>query len=141
MLVVTMIPKTGSGPSRLPPAPTVRGTALVGAGAPALLGPLTAATAVAASDADGGGARIMAAPYAVVPYETVNVRSGPARSCDKVGSVAANQPRGAYCWVRGETIRDNGYTNNVWVKLVESYVSAVHLKGNEYGGLPASATC
>ncbi|MFF6979920.1 SH3 domain-containing protein [Streptomyces sp. NPDC008343] len=82
--------------------------ALVGAGAPALLGPLTAATAVAASDADAGGARIMAAPYAVVPYETVNIRSGPARSYDKVGSVAANQPRGAYCWVRGETIRDNG---------------------------------
>ncbi|MFF5481911.1 SH3 domain-containing protein [Streptomyces sp. NPDC012935] len=115
--------------------------ALVGAGALALLGPLTAATAVAASDEDAGGARIMAAPYAVVPYETVNVRSGPARSYDKVGSVAANQPRGAYCWVRGETIRDNGYTNNVWVKLVEGYVSAVYLKGNEYGDLPATATC
>ncbi|KUL21234.1 SH3 domain-containing protein [Streptomyces regalis] len=103
--------------------------------------PDTSPVAVAASDADRGGARVMAAPYAVVPYETVNVRSGPARSYDKVGSVAANQPRGAYCWARGETISDHGYTNNVWVKLVEGYVSAVYLKGNEYGDLPASAAC
>ncbi|WP_405593974.1 SH3 domain-containing protein [Streptomyces sp. NBC_01092] len=123
------------------PTRTFARAALVGAGALALLGPLTAATAVAASGADQGGARIMAAPYAVVPYETVNVRSGPARSFDKVGSVAANQPRGAYCWVHGETIRDHGYTNDVWVKLVEGYVSAVYLKGNKYGDLPASATC
>ena len=123
------------------PSRTIARAALVGVGALALLGPLTAATAVAASAADQGGARIMAAPYAVVPYETVNVRSGPARSYAKVGSVAANQPRGAYCWVHGETISDHGYTNDVWVKLVEGYVSAVYLKGNEYGDLPASATC
>ncbi|MEV6172481.1 SH3 domain-containing protein [Streptomyces sp. NPDC051954] len=115
--------------------------ALVGAGALALLGPLTATTAVAASDADRGGDRVLAAPYAVVPYETVNVRQGPASTTAKVGSVPANQPRGAYCWTRGETISDHGYTNNVWVKLVEGYVSAVYLKGNEYGDLPASATC
>ncbi|MCZ4609896.1 SH3 domain-containing protein [Streptomyces sp. Lzd4kr] len=123
------------------PSRTIARAALVGVGALALLGPLTAATAVAASAADRGGSKIMAAPYAVVPYETVNVRSGPARSYDKVGSVAANQPRGAYCWVHGETIIDHGYTNDVWVKLVEGYVSAVYLKGNEYGDLPASATC
>ncbi|MBD0418501.1 SH3 domain-containing protein [Streptomyces sp. TRM S81-3] len=115
--------------------------ALAGAGALALLGPLTATTALAATDADRGDARVLAAPYAVEPYETVNVRSGPARSYAKVGSVAAGQPRGAYCWIRGETVSDNGYTNNVWVKLVEGYVSAVYLKGDEYGGLPASATC
>ncbi|MFE0252305.1 SH3 domain-containing protein [Streptomyces sp. NPDC059010] len=115
--------------------------ALVGAGALALLGPLTAATAVAAPAADRGGARIMAAPYAVVPYETVNVRSGPARAFPTVGKVEANQPRGAYCWERGETVSDYGITNNVWVKLAEGYVSAVYLKGNEYGDLPASASC
>ncbi len=115
--------------------------ALVGAGALALLGPLTAATAVAASGPAHEGVRIMAAPYGVVPYETVNVRSGPGTSYAKVGSVAANQPRGAYCWLRGETIRDHGYVNDVWVKLAEGYVSAVYLKGNEYGDLPASATC
>ncbi|MFJ5262389.1 SH3 domain-containing protein [Streptomyces sp. NPDC088387] len=115
--------------------------ALVGAGALALLGPLTAATAFAASDTGRGADRVMAAPYAVVPYETVNVRSGPSTSYDKVGSVTAGQPRGAYCWVTGQTITDNGYTNNVWVKLVEGYVSAVYLKGDKYGDLPASARC
>ncbi|MDC0773319.1 SH3 domain-containing protein [Streptomyces sp. HD] len=115
--------------------------ALVGAGALSLLGPLTAATATAASDADRGGARIMAAPYAVVPYETVNVRTGPARPFPSVGTVPANQPRGAYCWERGGTVSDYGITNNVWVKLAEGYVSAVYLKGNEFGDLPASASC
>ncbi|MBU6534748.1 SH3 domain-containing protein [Streptomyces sp. NPDC057245] len=118
--------------------------ALVGAGALALLGPLAATTASAAPTASGdarGADRVLAAPYAVEPYETVNVRSGPARSYSKVGSVAAGQPRGAYCWTHGETISDHGYTNNVWVKLVEGYVSAVYLKGNEYGDLPASARC
>jgi hypothetical protein len=109
--------------------------ALVGAGALALLGPLTA-TAASASDA-----RVLAAPYAVVPYENVNVRQGPASSTAKVGSVAADQPRGAYCWTRGETVSDHGVTNDVWVQLVEGYVSAVYLKGNEYGDLPATATC
>jgi uncharacterized protein YraI len=115
--------------------------ALIGTGALALLGPLTATTAAAVSDGGRGADRVPAAPYAVEPYERVNVRSGPARSYDKVGSVAAGQPRGAYCWTRGETISDHGYTNNVWVKLVEGYVSAVYLKGDAYGGLPASATC
>ncbi|MEU8728250.1 MULTISPECIES: SH3 domain-containing protein [Streptomyces] len=115
--------------------------ALVGAGALALLGPLTATTAAAVPDGGRGADRVLAAPYAVEPYETVNVRSGPARSYDKVGSVAAGQPRGAYCWTRGETISDHGYTNDVWVKLVEGYVSAVYLKGDAYGDLPASATC
>ncbi|MBB5799460.1 hypothetical protein AB0E64_32895 [Streptomyces caelestis] len=50
--------------------------ALVGAGALALLGPLTAGTAAASAAGEQGGARVMAAPYAVVPYETVNVRYG-----------------------------------------------------------------
>lgn len=115
--------------------------ALVGAGALALLGPLTAGTAVASSAGEQGAARIMAAPYAVVPYETVNVRSGPARAFPTVGTVAAGQPRGAYCWEFGEPVSDYGITNRVWVKLAEGYVSAVYLKGNEYGDLPASASC
>jgi uncharacterized protein YraI len=120
---------------------TIARGALVGAGALALLGPLTVGTAAADTATTQGTARIMAAPYAVVPYETVNVRSGPWRSEAIVGTAAANQPRGAYCWTSGETITDNGYTNDVWVQLVEGYVSAVYLNGDEYGGLPASAVC
>ncbi|MFI5673187.1 SH3 domain-containing protein [Streptomyces cellulosae] len=115
--------------------------ALVGAGALALLGPIAATSAVAASDTGQGSAVALGAPYGVEPYETVNVRSGPATWYDKVGSVAAGQPRGAFCWKHGETIRDNGYVNDVWVQLAEGYVSAVYLKGDQYGGLPASAEC
>jgi uncharacterized protein YraI len=114
---------------------------LVGAGALALLGPLTTGTAVASSAGEQGAVRVMAAPYVVVPYETVNIRSGPARPFPTVGSVPAGQARGAYCWEYGETVSDYGFTNNVWVKLAEGYVSAVYLKGNEYGDLPASASC
>ncbi|NEC86151.1 SH3 domain-containing protein [Streptomyces sp. SID12501] len=120
---------------------TIARGALVGAGVLALLGPLAVGTAAADTATTQGTARIMAAPYAVVPYETVNIRSGPWRSEGIVGTAPANEPRGAYCWTTGETITDNGYSNNVWVKLVEGYVSALYLKGNEYGDLPASAVC
>ncbi|MEU6912532.1 SH3 domain-containing protein [Streptomyces olindensis] len=115
--------------------------ALVGAGALALLGPLTAGTASAATAGEQGGARVLAAPYAVVPYENVNVRRGPGTSYGIITTAPAGQPLGAYCWTRGERITDNGYSNDVWVKLLEGYVSAVYLKGNEYGDLPASARC
>ncbi|MEU5321164.1 SH3 domain-containing protein [Streptomyces sp. NPDC021056] len=113
-------------------------TALVGAGALALLSPLTMGTAAAAEQ---GTARVMAAPYAVVPYETVNVRTGPATGFPAVGTVAAGESRGAYCWELGGWVSDYGFTNRVWVKIAEGYVSAVYLKGNEYGDLPASASC
>ncbi|MFJ3670341.1 SH3 domain-containing protein [Streptomyces sp. NPDC090106] len=115
--------------------------ALVGAGALALLGPLTGGTAVAASTGGQESVHVMSAPYAVVPYEAVNVRTGPSRAFPAVGSVAAGEARGAYCWEFGEPVSDYGYTNNVWVKLAEGYVSAVYLKGDEYGGLPATASC
>ncbi|GAP45990.1 SH3 domain-containing protein [Streptomyces azureus] len=113
--------------------------ALVGTRALALLGPLTARTAAAAGEA--GTARIMAAPYAVVPYETVNLRYRPGTSYGILATVPAGQPLDAYCWTRGERITDNGYSNDVWVKLLDGYVSAVYLKGNAYGDLPASARC
>jgi uncharacterized protein YraI len=115
--------------------------ALVGAGVLALLGPLTAGSAAASAAGERGGARVMAAPYAVVPYENVNVRYGPGTSYGIYATVPAGQPLGAYCWTRGERITDNGYSNDVWVKLLQGYVSAVYLKGDEYGGLPASARC
>jgi uncharacterized protein YraI len=116
-------------------------TALVGAGTLALLSPLTAGTAAASTAAEQGAARVMAAPYAVVPYETVNVRTGPSTAFPAVGTVAAGESRGAHCWELGGWVSDYGFTNRVWVKLADGYVSAVYLKGNEYGDLPASASC
>ncbi|MEU3979376.1 SH3 domain-containing protein [Streptomyces sp. NPDC026672] len=93
-----------------------------------------------------GGAAVAQAsaaglPYGVTAYENVNVRSGPATSYDITGHVAAGESRGASCWKHGQTITDNGYSNDVWVRLAEGYVSAVYLKGDQYGGLPASAVC
>ncbi|MGI5430230.1 SH3 domain-containing protein [Streptomyces sp. CA-179760] len=115
--------------------------ALVGAGALALLGPLTAGTAAASAASQESVTRVKAAPYAVVPYENINVRYGPGTSYGKITTSPAGQPLGAYCWTRGERITDNGYSNDVWVKLLEGYVSAVYLKGDEYGDLPSSARC
>jgi uncharacterized protein YraI len=89
----------------------------------------------------GAQAAVAGLPYAVTPYENVNVRSGPSTTTGITGHVTAGQPRGASCYTHGETIRDNGYVNDVWVRLAEGYVSAVYLKGNQYGDLPASATC
>lgn len=91
-----------------------------------------------AADAQAAAAGL---PYGVTAYENVNVRSGPSTDYGITGHVAAGQSRGASCWKHGQSITDNGYTNDVWVRLAEGYVSAVYLKGNQYGGLPASATC
>lgn len=98
------------------------------------------ATGLLLTGAAGAQAAAAGLPYAVTPYANVNVRSGPSTTTDITGHVAG-QPRGASCWTHGETIRDNGYVNDVWVRLAEGYVSAVYLKGDQYGGLPASATC
>jgi uncharacterized protein YraI len=93
------------------------------------------------SGAAGAQAAAAGLPYAVTAYENVNVRSGPTTGYGITGHVAAGEVRGASCWTRGETIKDNGYSNDVWVRLAEGYVSAVYLKGDQYGDLPASATC
>ncbi|GHE63573.1 hypothetical protein [Streptomyces capitiformicae] len=85
----------------------------VGGGAVALLGPLTTGTAVVSSAGEQGAARVLGGPYVVVPYETVNVRTGPARPFPSAGTVAAGEARGAYCWEFGELISDYGFTNRV----------------------------
>ncbi|MCX4595906.1 SH3 domain-containing protein [Streptomyces sp. NBC_01549] len=99
------------------------------------------ATGLLLTGAAGAQAAAAGLPYAVTPYVNVNVRYGPSTTTGIAGHVTAGQPRGASCWTHGETIRDNGYVNDVWVRLAEGYVSAVYLKGDQYGGLPASATC
>ncbi|MCX5189189.1 SH3 domain-containing protein [Streptomyces sp. NBC_00268] len=99
------------------------------------------ATGLLLTGAAGAQAAAAGLPYAVTPYVNVNVRYGPSTTTGIAGHVTAGQPRGASCWTHGETIRDNGYVNDVWVRLAEGYVSAVYLKGDQYGGLPASAAC
>ncbi|WP_405891207.1 SH3 domain-containing protein [Streptomyces sp. NBC_00133] len=80
-------------------------------------------------------------PYGVTPYENVNVRAEATTASAIVGHVKAGEPRGASCWKHGQLIKDNGYSNDIWVRLAEGYVSAVYLKGDERGGVPASAEC
>lgn len=94
------------------------------------------ATGAAAAQAAPAGL-----PYGVTPYENANVRSGPSTSYGITGHVTAGEPRGASCYAHGQSVTDNGYTNDVWVRLAEGFVSAVYLKGDQYGGLPASAIC
>lgn len=81
-------------------------------------------------------------PYSVTAYETVNIRSEPNTSSRAFDRIRAGQTRSdALCWAHGETVRDHGYTNDVWIGFTEGWASAVYLKGNEYAGLPADATC
>ncbi|MER0450026.1 SH3 domain-containing protein [Streptomyces sp. Edi4] len=81
-------------------------------------------------------------PYSVTAYETVNIRSAPNTSSRAFDKIRAGETRSdALCWSHGETVRDHGYTNDVWIGFTEGWASAVYLKGNEYAGLPADATC
>ncbi|WP_158679303.1 SH3 domain-containing protein [Streptomyces sp. Tu 6176] len=81
-------------------------------------------------------------PYSVTAYETVNIRSKPNTSSRAFDQIQAGETRtDALCWTHGETVRDHGYTNDVWIGFTEGWASAVYLKGNEYAGLPAGAKC
>ncbi|MCH0564834.1 MULTISPECIES: hypothetical protein [unclassified Streptomyces] len=100
------------------------------------------------SGVSGAGAPVAArsgralGPYSVTAYETVNIRSAPNTSSRAFDKIRAGETRSdALCWTHGETIRDHGYTNDVWIGFTEGWASAVYLKGNEYAGLPADAKC
>ncbi|MGA9309304.1 MAG: hypothetical protein WBV74_02910 [Pseudonocardiaceae bacterium] len=59
--------------------------------------------------------------------------------------VEAGESYPTVCWTAGDSISENGATNDVWIKLPLNaggfgYVSAVYLKGNEHAGLPADAS-
>ncbi|MFK0117656.1 SH3 domain-containing protein [Streptomyces sp. NPDC090994] len=115
--------------------------AVTTAGTAPVAGPTPATAPVAADAGVRGGDRGRAAPYTVEAHERADVHSGPARSSARTGSLAPGRPRGAYCWTHGGTVTGNGRGDDVWVRLLAGHVSAVHLEGGAYGGLPASATC
>ncbi|MFJ9724608.1 SH3 domain-containing protein [Streptomyces sp. NPDC101209] len=91
------------------------------------------------------GAAAVAAPaettYTVVPYTNVNVRKLPTKDSAYLTTLTAGHSYQAYCWTHGQTITDNGYTNDIWIGFVDGYASAVYLRGNEYANLPVSAQC
>ncbi|WP_413758533.1 peptidoglycan DD-metalloendopeptidase family protein [Streptomyces sp. MMBL 11-3] len=76
----------------------------------------------------------------VTAWTQANVRSCAARSCDIVSTVYPNESYPAHCWVVGESVTDEGITNDKWVRLPLNaggigYVSAIYLKGDETGGV------
>ncbi|TLS44375.1 hypothetical protein FE633_20330 [Streptomyces montanus] len=85
----------------------------------------------------------------VTAYETVNERQYPSTTSEIFGTFHAGESALGLCWAYGDTVTDNGVTNNKWVALgmhrerfpphalVPSYfVSAVYLVGGETGGVP-----
>ncbi|MFH7339287.1 SH3 domain-containing protein [Streptomyces sp. KHY 26] len=83
----------------------------------------------------------------VTAYETVNERFAPTRGSASMGTFHAGETALGLCWTHGETITDNGVTNDVWVSLGMArwedgslhpsfFVSAVYLKGDATGGVP-----
>ncbi|MFD5041204.1 hypothetical protein ACFWNI_29565 [Streptomyces sp. NPDC058377] len=76
-----------------------------------------------------------------MPYTGVNVRKLPTSDSADLATLTAGRSYQAYCWAHGQTVTDNGYTNDVWIAFADGYSSAVYFKGDEYAGLPASAEC
>ncbi|MFF0746922.1 SH3 domain-containing protein [Streptomyces sp. NPDC004111] len=108
---------------------------------PTAVAALTAAVVVLAPGAVAVAAPSAEQSYTVVPYTGVNVRKLPNSSSDYLATLTPGRAYQAYCWTRGETITDNGYTNNIWIAFADGFSSAVYFKGNEYANLPASARC
>lgn len=77
----------------------------------------------------------------VTAWMDANVRSCPHLSCNPpVSKVYANSTYPAVCWTTGDTITDQGTTNDKWVKLPLTaggygYVSGIYLKGDATGGV------
>ncbi|WP_308310445.1 M23 family metallopeptidase [Streptomyces sp. CC210A] len=85
------------------------------------------------SGGGGGGTSVTA-------WATANVRSCASTSCGVVSSVHANESYPANCWVKGQLVNAEGYSNDKWVQLPlraggVGYVSAIFLKGDETGGV------
>lgn len=98
---------------------------------------LGAATGLLAGTA--GSAQAVGGTVPVKAYENVKVRSGPGTNYTYLFTFYAGDTLKAQCWDYGQTIRDNGVTNNVWIKLNSTrnmYVSAVYLKGNKHANVP-----
>jgi uncharacterized protein YraI len=110
---------------------------------PAILGTLTATLAFLAPAGMAAAAPATAAEpsYTVVPYENVNVRKLPTKDSAYLATLTAGQSYTAYCWTHGQTITDNGYTNDIWIGFADGFSSAVYFKGNKYANLPVSAEC
>jgi len=81
----------------------------------------------------GGGTTVTA-------WTAANVRACASTACDVVSTVHANESYPAHCWVVGESVTDEGITNDKWIRLPLNaggigYVSGIYLRGDETGGV------
>ncbi|MEU6389370.1 SH3 domain-containing protein [Streptomyces sp. NPDC046939] len=107
----------------------------------AVVGLLIATGGVSQAQPATAAAARTAAAYSVVPYENVNVRKLPTKDSAYLATLTAGSTYTAYCWTHGQTIKDHGITNDIWIGFADGYSSAVYFKGNEYANLPQSAQC
>ncbi|MFV0131981.1 SH3 domain-containing protein [Streptomyces sp. HMX87] len=76
----------------------------------------------------------------VTAWADANVRSCASTTCSDLSDVHAGQSYPANCWVMGQLVQAEGYTNDKWVQLPlrsggVGYVSAIYLKGDATGGV------
>ncbi|MGP3949519.1 SH3 domain-containing protein [Streptomyces sp. 7N604] len=78
----------------------------------------------------------------VVAYDTAGVLKQP----DFSDPTMLSEVRPGYsypglCYTEGETVTDNGVTNNVWIRIAlnaggSGYVPALYFKGDAHAGVP-----
>ena len=80
--------------------------------------------------------------YTVTAWHNADVHNGPYIKPDNVISkVAAGEVYTADCWTNGQAVDDEGYHNDIWIRLPlpaggVGYVSAIYLEGDERANLP-----
>lgn len=87
-----------------------------------------------------------AGTYYATTWASVANRTCASTNCASRGTLAANTTYVINCWVYGQTVTAEGYTNNVWLQVrwtdwSVGYSSAIYFKGDKYGNLPLSAQC
>ncbi|WP_246112073.1 SH3 domain-containing protein [Streptomyces hawaiiensis] len=84
-------------------------------------------------------------PVIPVARSTLRLRIRTAKAASKdsgyLATLTAGKTYQAYCRTHGQTITDNGYTNDIWIGFGDGYSSAVYFKGDRYGNLPSSDQC
>jgi hypothetical protein len=85
------------------------------------------------------------AKYTVTAWHDANVRSTPYTKPDNIVSgVVAGESYPADCWTSGQLVDDQGYRNDVWIRLPlraggVGYVCAIYLKGDKFANIPEGA--
>ena len=105
-----------------------------------LVASLAATTGLMATTA--GAAQAVGGHVPVTAYDYTGVHRGPGNYYDYLYGVYPGDTMTAICWDHGQPVSDNGYTNDVWIKLADSsprvpqWISAVYLKGDEHANVP-----